>query len=95
MTSEQILHAVDKYELTLSSQDVIPEKADLSVRLVDQKAMLAHCMWMCGGIRDILRTPGKEGKAARWLCFIQGVLWSTGLGTVDEFRGDNTWLPPV
>lgn len=93
MTSEQILHAVGKYELTLSSQDILPEKADLSTWATDQEVMLAHCLWMCGGIREILQTPGKEDKAARWLCFIQGVLWSSGLGTIDGFRADNTWKP--
>jgi hypothetical protein len=95
MTSEQILHAVDKYELMLSSQDILPEKADLSAWATDQKAMLAHCLWMCGCIREILQTLGKEDKATRWLCFIQGVLWTSGLGTIDGFRADNTWLPPV
>jgi hypothetical protein len=29
-------------------------------------------------------------KAMRWLGFIQGVLWSTGVRTIDQMREDNT-----
>ena len=95
MTSEQILHAVGKYELLLGSREVVPERADLAYWAPEPTEQLSHCLWMCGQIREILRTPGKEAKAERWLCFIQGVLWASTLGTIDSFRADNTWAPSV
>lgn len=30
-----------------------------------------------------------EGKANRWLGFVQGVLWSTGRRTVTQMKDDN------
>jgi len=40
---------------------------------------------MCVKIHDM----DEEGKAMRWLCFVQGVLWMTGRRTIDQMRDDN------
>ncbi len=34
--------------------------------------------------------PADLEKAMRWLGFVQGVLWSTGVRTIDQMRKDNT-----
>jgi hypothetical protein len=42
---------------------------------------------MCLEIRKF--ATEKPEKAARWLCFIQGVMWSYCGSSIDEFRDDN------
>lgn len=50
--------------------------------------LLCHCAWMCSEISsDAL---GDEvGKLMRWLCFVQGVLCSQKVYTIDELRLHN------
>lgn len=54
-------------------------------QLPDNAKALAHAKWMCVKIHDM----DDEGKAMRWLCFVQGVLWMTGRRTIDQMRDDN------
>jgi len=46
---------------------------------------MGHGMWMCEQIMEM----DDRDKAMRWLCFIQGILWCSGLRTIDEMRNDN------
>jgi hypothetical protein len=41
-----------------------------------------HVVWMIHQIP----TLGDEGKVNRWMGFIQGYFWETGLYTIDEMR---------
>lgn len=59
---------------------------------------VCHALWMCdemGGrlaahsVSDPGADPAAEGKANRWLGFVQGVLWVAGLRTVAAMRDDN------
>jgi hypothetical protein len=56
---------------------------------------LSHAAWMLGAMRTLLCTESDGGvyvedaaleKANRWLGFVQGVLWTTFMYTIDEMR---------
>ena len=47
---------------------------------------LEHIHWMC---REILEKKMTNSKQHRWLGFIQGVLYSEGLFTIDEMKEHN------
>jgi hypothetical protein len=47
--------------------------------------LLDHVAWM---LAELVKFDDR-GKAIRWLCFVQGVLWSTGHLTIDEAREHN------
>lgn len=48
---------------------------------------LAHARWMC--VEAATNPEFTEGKAKRWLGFVQGVLWSTGVRTIEQMKDDN------
>lgn len=50
-----------------------------------------HANWM---VHEMLRQLEEDAMSAekvnRWLGFVQGVMWSAGLFTIDEMREHNT-----
>lgn len=92
MTKEQVVAALAKYEVQLSSlrggmlwramrwppENPIHGRADRS----------AHILWMCSEARKHLEADKVE-KAMRWLGFIQGVLWADSHCTIAELKDDN------
>ena len=87
MTKEQVIAALAKYEVQLSSsrgamrwpsENPIHGRADRS----------AHILWMCSEARKHLEADKVE-KAMRWLGFIQGVLWADSFYTIEEMKDDN------
>lgn len=53
-----------------------------------------HANWMIHEmIHRIEAGEDKPGQVDRWLGFIQGILWSNGLFTIDEMRKHNTEGP--
>lgn len=74
-----------------------PERLDAAATPTLTQAV-CHALWMCDemGARldvhpacDPGADPSAEGKANRWLGFVQGVLWVAGLRTVAAMRDDN------
>lgn len=53
----------------------------------DTRSQLSHARWMCQEV--LSNSEFSEGKAKRWLGFVQGVLWSTGVRTVEQMKDDN------
>jgi hypothetical protein len=51
---------------------------------------LEHIAWMCDEVafQPTMKFDGSPDKANRWLGFVQGVLWSQGLRTIDQLRED-------
>jgi hypothetical protein len=58
---------------------------------------VCHALWMCDEMDRRLSAhpvsdpgvdPAAEGRANRWLGFVQGVLWVSGLRTVAAMRDD-------
>ena len=102
MNREQLLSILDKYEEDL--KDFGPAaRADTSEPLKSdhQAAPMRHVLWMLGEMRKTLEpfaTVTPENfyavqtaleKVGRWLGFVQGVLWSYGVCSIDEMRDLN------
>ena len=71
MTVQKIREIVDFYE------QVLKERGNNSAQY--------HCLRMIPRMRLIL-DEGRIEKAFRWLGFIQGVLFSTGVFTVEDLK---------
>jgi len=55
--------------------------------LAPTTAALRHALWMC--YEAIMFPPEKLEKKMRWLGFIQGVLWMTGVSTIEDAKQAN------
>lgn len=80
---DQVKWIAATYQGTLKA--FLSKRYTLKGQLPDNESALAHIKWMCQEIASMEDT----GKAVRWLCFVQGVLWMTGRRTIDEMRNDN------
>lgn len=54
----------------------------------EQVAILKHCRYMANEILSFLEQNSTE-KAFRWLGFLQGCLWTTGVFSLDELKEHN------
>lgn len=89
MDPTQILNISSKYETILHDQGASSVKCDTSLNMgLGYLSAFDHCLWMCGEIERLVRA-GERDKAMRWVCFIQGVLWVSGLLSIDSMREDN------
>jgi hypothetical protein len=89
MDPTQILKISDKYKAILHSIGAHAQKCDTSLNVkTGYPCTFDHCLWMCGEIEHQIRVGDRE-KAMRWVCFIQGVLWASGILSVDSMREDN------
>lgn len=71
---------------------VTPSQFDLEQRPNLQVA-LEHCAWMCESIQNMAENMPEivaKEKSARWICFVQGVLWLSGLRSINQMRVDNS-----
>ncbi len=87
MSPDQILNAVTKYTAVLQTLGYKAVKADTSA-LNSAYNKLCHTMWMCEQVHGFVGL-GQLEKADRWLGFIQDVLWSYDIQSVDQMREDN------
>lgn len=89
MDPKQILKVSSKYGVILHSLHAKPVRSDTSLNAKPgSPSNLDHCLWMCQEIEHQVQL-GERDKAVRWLCFIQGVLWSNGYMSIDSMREDN------
>jgi hypothetical protein len=89
MDPTQIIEVSSNYKNLLQSIGAHPKKCDTSLNTNSgDPCIYDHCLWMCQVI-DGFVSSGESEKALRWVCFIQGVLWSTGLLNIDSMREDN------
>jgi hypothetical protein len=96
MTKEQTLDVLATYEAHLHKLGYEPARADAAeppIGRVDRASVLCnHVLWMIGEMRTFI-AEGRDDKVNRWLGFVQGVLWTTGLYTIDDMREHNTSKP--
>lgn len=95
MTTNQIWAAIAKYKNLLVGNDIPIKQYPKDQPLIDADPelavdtdILAHCHTMLIQMERLLE-QGKIEKAFRWLGFVQGCLWCTGLYTIDDMREDN------
>ena len=90
MTPEQVVAVVEKYETELKALTSPSRISPHSAGPQDGEA-IAHALWMCGETKTYASsgTPDGMEKTCRWLGFIQGVLWMTGLRNIQEMRDEN------
>lgn len=89
MTPEQHLHVLRKYAEKFErwSRERCPGDYD---GVPGMGRAVKHANWMLHELLERLEAGHMdEGKVNRWLGFIQGVLWSMGLFTIDEMREHN------
>jgi hypothetical protein len=96
MTPEKIRQTIEKYK-TLFSKIPSAQHADDSLS-VGNYQQLQHCKWMLNKMEEMLKqadnpyvydTEQVRGKFYRWLGFIQGVLWSQSVYSINDLKADN------
>jgi len=83
-----IRESVRKHAHGRFTQDVKVERMPLDTIMPANWVALGHVLWMCDEIDDFVRDQ-RWDKANRWIGFIQGVLWMTGVASIDESRKIN------
>lgn len=86
MTTQQIITLVGMYEQTLKL--IKSERAEYSLHNPSHAQALGHAVHMCSQIKGLVAEK-KIDKAHRWLGFLQGILWTQGIFSIDEMRAHN------
>ena len=84
LTTEQIEEIKKKYLRVLGSYWSKPADKDCIIGRDCDAIHLDHIKFMLDNL------PEDMEKANRWLGFIQGVLWTRGIYTIDDMREHNT-----
>jgi hypothetical protein len=87
MTSSQILKALNRYISAFQVSGIAPTRFNSSHHHPTTEEAMRHAYWMALETQNF--ADASPAKAERWLCFIQGVMWSFYGSTIDEFRADN------
>jgi hypothetical protein len=101
MNKDKLIELADAYDQILGKQHVTAiSRADKegpsprerlndpqSSRLAWKAENLSHARWMCGQVKELAEKD--VPKANRFLGFVQGILWTMGLYTINEMRGHN------
>lgn len=95
MTPQQVLQALDTYETVLKGEEAKPRRCAAEVTDPTTQVQLNHLLWMCEETRKFIAplameaTQGDREKAMRWLGFIQGVLWTSGVYSIEDMKNHN------
>lgn len=88
MNGQRIREVTAYYRAAYAEGQVEGRRAPTSERCEGMYAANAHARQILDEI-DALIAAGQLEKAFRWLGFVQGVLWVTGVYTIDELRAHN------
>lgn len=88
MNTATFIRALDHAEVRLLGYAPVPEAQAERDRWPRERVLLQHARWMIGQIRGFVAEEETE-KAGRWLGFVQGVLWVSGLASIEEMREVN------
>lgn len=77
MTNEKILQVIQLYKNKLTELDPL-----------DYCDYLGHLITMLPRMEEFVK-EGRREKAFRWLGFVQGVLWTEGVYTIEEMKNHN------
>ena len=87
MTEAQVREAVKKYREKLS-HIYQAKRFNPDSKPIYSWEQLDHVLWMLDLTEHFLDNMKTE-KVFRWLGFIQGVLWSEGMYTINEIKEHN------
>lgn len=88
MGPQQALALVQQYREFFAQKGIVPAEASMSNNLVVLGTALPHCASMLPLMERMVQ-DGEMGKFFRWLGFLQGVLWTLGIYSLDEMRKHN------
>ena len=77
------------YKQKLKELGITPEEVPHNEIIFVGSRSLGHVYTMLEKM-IVFAEEGKDGKAYRWLGFVQGVLWSDGIYSIDDMREHNT-----
>lgn len=94
MTPAQVKYAAVKYLARLQGAGAVPVSTSLSDPRPSPQAQMDHAAWMCVEMERMHATGSMETqhgieKAMRWLGFVQGVLWASGVYSIEDMKDDN------
>ena len=89
MTNEKIAEAAAACKDILIGEKVAPKQFPSDHWPELDEEILAHAHFMLDEIINVLLPANRRDKAFRWLGFVQGILWSVGLVTIDELKNQN------
>lgn len=87
MAPEKVRRAVEDYRDFIEQAGISPEQLMDRCPKNDEEAM-AHIASMFDRLFEFL-DQGRIGKAYRWLGFIQGALWRSGIYNVNDLKYHN------
>lgn len=88
MTSEKILEVARTYQEFFERNSIKKVDYPHDEILQSLNVGLEHCHGMIEKIVEFIH-QGRREKAMRWVCFIQGYLWSQGIYTLTDFMNHN------
>lgn len=84
----QVRASVQAHARARFNNEVVVQRVNLDSIMPGNTVALGHVLWMCDEITVFIREKRLE-KADRWIGFMQGVLWLTGVASIDESRKIN------
>ncbi|MFA6430035.1 MAG: hypothetical protein WCV84_06115 [Patescibacteria group bacterium] len=88
MDAEHILRVVEIYEKQLQDLSIEPGMHSEDQTVVSPRRAIQHAHLMLTSIRAHIQQGDLE-RAQRWLGFVQGVLWMSGIYTIAEMQTHN------
>ncbi len=90
MTPEKCQEVIDLYREKFRSREVptVDYDHDAHANTANPYRTLGHCNGMLDKM-EVFIQEGRIDKVYRWLGFIQGVLWASGVYTLTELMGHN------
>jgi hypothetical protein len=85
MTKDQVIRVASEYreEFVKNIESAQFTNHDNMPTVIEQAK---HCSYMCD---KIISGELPFEKSMRWLCFVQGVLWSLGYKSITQMKDDN------
>ena len=88
MKVDKVKRVINYYESTLTKLGFRPEEANYNNKLILPSVHMNHILSMLPKMKLFLKENRVE-KTMRWLGFVQGVLYSQGLYSIDNLRHHN------
>lgn len=88
MKRKQIQNVINKYRAKLQKANLRPAQFPSEHLATDWHLQIKHCMWMLDRMEELLKEDRLE-KVNRWLGFVQGVLWTQSIYSIENLKEDN------